>query len=524
MLSPPAIEISNLTVSFAVGEIKKTVLSITSLVIPPASSIVIVGETGSGKSTLVKSMLGLLPEEAIIEQGTLKIQGVTMPFKDDLSWHQYRGKFIAVILQNPALALNPIMSCGEQLKEVFRHVNGLDKTQALEQTKAMLHKVGFEHEDKIFSAYPFQLSGGQQQRVCIAMALAGGCKVLIADEPMSALDMMLKAELLQLLKDLQAQIGFTLVLVTHDLGMAKQVSNQWHVMYQGEIIYTGSTNSGEQDVHPYVSLLQQRSLALSDVAHRKGAESEALIFKVKDLSFSYEKDGREVLQDISFEVREGVKLGVLGASGTGKSTLAKILAGLIIHYRGTVEFCNVAIQTFVEKNPISYFSKVQYILQDSAIALPPHLSVGTVLTDTVRAFDLSLSSNAALDRVKQLLALVQLDATFLTKRRNAMSGGEKQRIAIARALAANPKVMILDESLSALDKSVQFKMVQLLNEIQRQINLTIIVVAHDVQLITHFCDHLLIMKAGQINAQGPTMHLIEDPPTTFSRELLTRNL
>ncbi len=520
MTAPPAIEIDHLTVSFTNKDVTKYAVKNVSLQVPSGSSFVIVGETGSGKSTLVKAMLGLLPELAHVEEGRMFLNGESLPVKDDPRWLKYRGRVIAVILQNPGLALNPTRSCGLQIVEVYRYVVGQSKTDAASSTRDLLAKVGFQDIDRIFKSYPHQLSGGQQQRICIAMALAAGCQVLIADEPTSALDSLLKAELLALLKDLQQSLGFTFILVTHDLQLAMAISPEWHVMYQGEVVYSGRMDQ-EGDEHPYVRNLKRSFTQLSQAAVARRV-SQPYIFQLRNISFSYNR-GAKVLKGITLDLMQGQRIGLLGASGAGKSTLAKILAGLECGYDGNALYKGEEIADSVRSNPRKYFGNVQYLLQDSSTAMPPHLTVGEILSDTLQAFSrLSVLDRRA--RGIEILNYVGLEVNFMDKKRNEMSGGEKQRVAIARALAADPELLILDESLSALDKSVQLKMVELLISLQNALGLTLIVVAHDVALLTHFCDSLVILHEGIIVAQGTVGELMKEGPETYVGRLLKINL
>ncbi len=520
MDNAPAIEIQDLTVSFSTKGIIQQALKNVSLTVPPTSSFVIVGETGSGKSTLVKAMLGLLPDHAQVSGGQVILNGESLPVRDSPRWSRYRGRVVAVILQNPGLALNPTRTCGAQIAEVFRYVLGQSKFQASESTRNLVNKVGFEEVDRILKSFPHQLSGGQQQRICIAMALAAGCQVLIADEPTSALDSLLKAELLSLLKDLQNSEGFTLVLVTHDLKLAMAISPEWHVMYQGELVYSGRIDD-ESSQHPYVQSLK-RSFELLSGAMESREVIQSALFHLENVSFQYAQ-GAEVLKDIHLDLTQGQRIGLLGASGAGKSTLAKILAGLETGYMGRAQYLKEEIRTRVQRDHRKYFARVQYLLQDSATALPPHLSVRAILSDTLRAFSKHSISDTQSSSL-ELLRQVQLGAEFLDKKRNEMSGGEKQRVAIARALAVKPEVLILDESLSALDKSVQLKMVELLGEIQDSLGLTLIMVAHDVALLTYFCDYLVVLREGRIEAKGSVKDLMKLGADTYVGRLLEINL
>ena len=520
MTVSPAIEIIDLTVSFTSKGITQYALKNVSLRVPSGASFVIVGETGSGKSTLVKAMLGLLPEQAQVEKGRILVQGESLPAKDSAAWTPYRGRVAAVILQNPGLALNPTRTCGKQIAEVYQYVLGQSTSQAMRHTRELLSKVGFQEIERIIKAFPHQLSGGQQQRICIAMALAAGCKVLIADEPTSALDSILKAEMLALLKDLQKSLGFTLVLVTHDLKLALAVSPEWHVMYQGELVYSGRIDQNNNE-HPYVQRLRQSFALLSNVTEPRPIEQHS-IFKLKNVSFSYTRGG-EVLKGIDLNLLRGQRIGLLGASGAGKSTLAKILAGLETGYSGTAQYIEDEIRSMVLQDHRKYFGRVQYLLQDSATALPPHLSVHDIISDTLHAFSRGPVTDKKA-RALELLHQVQLDGEFLDKRRNEMSGGEKQRVAIARALAVGPEVLILDESLSALDKSVQLVMVDLLKKLQQDLGLTLVLVAHDVALLSHFCDYLVVLREGRIEAKGSVQDLMKKGSETYVGKLFEKNL
>lgn len=494
----------------------------------------IVGESGSGKSLTCLSVLNLLPPE-------LKVSG-SVSFHDQEGEHQllnlddagrskYALKKIAYIFQEPLSALNPVQTCRRQLYENLS-LCGIRSSEAKKKrADELLKMVELHQTDRILDAYPFKLSGGQRQRVMIAMALAGNPDLLIADEPTTALDVMVQNEILTLLKKLCENEGKSILLVSHDLDAVSSFADTVTVMYKGEVVESGPAFSViNKPEHPYTQALlmckpnpERRGNYLRTLGDDPDQPSQALpVHEVSDeqllkvhllrKEFTSGKEVFRALKPMSFEIKKGQSVGLIGESGSGKSTLSRILVGLETAGGGSVEY------HFGEVKPIS--SNVQMIFQDPFSALNPLLTVREAILEVIHKHQPKLKRTERRQELENLMLKVGLATDSLDKFPSEFSGGQRQRICIARALAAKPKLLICDESTSALDLSVQAQILNLLKELQSKEAMTVLMITHSMSVAAWFCDYLIVLKEGYIVEQGPTETLLMQSKSTYTHELL----
>ncbi len=501
------LDINRLSVTYRTDDGAIRALQDVSLHVKSRSLTVLMGETGSGKSTIARSIFKMLPRNAeISSESSIMVDGHSMLDVAMPALRNLRQTLLAIIPQNPLLATNPTMKCGRHLIEVIRLHIKLSNHERKQTAISWLEKVGLKDSSKIYQSYPHEISLGQLQRVCVAMALASKPQLIIADEPFSSLDDENAQVIVGLLRQFcQASNGAVLI-ITHDIARTRQIADAWYLLYQGKIISKGVDDFLDATTqHPYV-----RSLISSyrQMQHEHSSETKgARLLQIRNLSYRYEArsryllrapgKGRHLLMNISLDFEQGNIYGIVGPSGSGKSTLSQLIGGLLDPPSGTIFVEGEDIQTLMTRGHRAFFKKVQYILQDSATALPPRRVVRKILRDTIQAFD-TADPSAIDEMISQLLHEVRLAPSIGGKDRSQLSGGEKQRVCIARALAAQPMILIMDESLSALDKAVQYDILSLLKSLCHTKNLTIILVSHDRSLIGHVCDRVYDMEQGSI--------------------------
>jgi peptide/nickel transport system ATP-binding protein len=499
--------------------------------------LAVVGESGSGKSLTCLSVLNLLPE-SLSSSGSImftksngeEVQMLNMTSKQR---SEFALKHVSYIFQEPLSALNPVQKCGQQLIENIRLCGSNKKSEQLVRAKELLDMVELHDFNKVMQAYPFELSGGQRQRVMIAMALAGNPDLIIADEPTTALDVLLQEEILGLIQKLCKQYNKSVLLISHDLDAVKQFSDRIIVMYKGEIVESGSVKDIIE--HPqqlYTKALlackprpEKKGFALKTIADFNDAEpsekvlpdlplSDEQILKVHLLHKEYKKDNTvfRALKAVSFDMKRGQSIGLIGESGSGKSTISKILVELESASGGKIEF------DFDNDLPLS--SNVQMIFQDPFSALNPALKVGSIIDEVIAHHQSALNSAQRQTQIDELLQKVGLTGSDKNKYPSDFSGGQRQRICIARALAAKPKLLICDESTSALDLSVQAQILNLLKELQSSEQLSILMITHSMAVAAWFCSYLIVLKNGYIVEQGKTEVLIDHPSADYTKAMV----
>lgn len=493
----------------------------------------IVGESGSGKSMSSNAIMGLLPKPYVrVTKGTIAFEDTDLTKLSDNDLQRVRGKDIAMIFQEPMTALNPVMRVGKQLEEVFLTHSHFSASERHEKMMALLDDVGLPNPDLISRSYPFALSGGQRQRVMIAMALALEPKILIADEPTTALDVTTQAQILALIKELQRKKDMGVIFITHDFGVVAEIADRVIVMQDGHIVEQGDAKQVlNQPTHSYTKKLIDAVPQLQ-AKNTQPQNRDSLILDVVNLNktyhtpgniFSFNKNiraGRTVhaCNNISFRLYRGETLGLVGESGSGKSTVGRSIVGLHESDSGEILFEGHNILAMNPRDRFALRKNIQMIFQDPYASLNPRKRIGDIIVEGPVIH--GESKQLAKQHAEDLLALVGLDASALKRYPHEFSGGQRQRIGIARALAMNPKLIIADEAVSALDVSVQAQVLELLDDIKHKMDLAMLFVTHDLRVAAKICDKVAVMKLGEIVEFGDTRQIFSNPQHPYTQQLL----
>jgi peptide/nickel transport system ATP-binding protein len=551
----PLIQIKNLQISFAQETKLVPVVKNISFQIPRGKITALIGESGSGKSVTALSFLQLLPNTAAISGDMLFSQdGITeenliaLP-KEQMQ--QIRGNKIAMIFQEPMTSLNPVHTCGAQVMEALMLHKKLNKKEATQATIELFKKVELPKPEQMINRYPHQISGGQKQRVMIAMAMSCNPALLIADEPTTALDVRVQKNILLLLKKLQAENGMGILLITHDLSLVADVADEIAVMYKGELVEKGNA----QEVlnipqHLYTKAL----LACKPSAAHKGKKlsivadvlkgeiiiellplnnietsSTPIVLKVENLqvNFATAKNifGKvteyfHAVDDVSFTVNKNETVGLVGESGCGKTTLGRAILGLVKPTSGNIIFNGKNIASYNEKEMRVVRKDLQIVFQDPYGSLNPRLSIGDAIVEPMKVHHTGMNKNSRKEKAVHLLEQVNMPADVFNRYPHQFSGGQRQRICIARALALDPNFLIFDESVSALDVSVQAQVLNLINDLKAQYNFTSIFISHDLSVIHYISDRVMVMHKGKIIEQGTADEIFYQPKENYTKELL----
>ena len=533
------------------------ILTDINLRVEPNEIVALVGESGSGKSVTAQAIMGLLPKKQThIDNGQISFNNQNLLELSSTEWEQLRGNDLGMIFQEPQSSLNPSMRCGEQIEEVGRkHLSkNLSKKALKEKVLAALAQVQLPHPERIYTAYPHQLSGGQKQRIMIAMALFCAPKLLIADEPTTALDVLVQKDIIELIKSLQDEHQMSVLFISHDLSLVANLADRIAVMQAGEIVEYASTKElFKHPQHPYTKgLLNARPPknkrlqalpTLKDFSQgdfipqmvdkkeraqkHKSLYKQAPLLRVKQLEKSYlnpsligKKQAPTVaLKDIFFDLYPGETLGLVGASGCGKSTLAKALVFLDPANRGEVFWKGELIKKEKQQQIKQLRKDIQFIFQDPYAALHPLKTIAAAI-DEVLTVHTSFTPLERSERITALLTQVGLSAEFRERYPHQLSGGQRQRVVIARALAVEPKVLLCDESVAALDISVQAQVLNLLNHLKKELKLSFLFVSHDLNVVKHMADRIIVMHQGCIVEENEADTLYHNPQTAFSKALL----
>lgn len=507
----------------------KTVVNNISFDIYAGETFALVGESGSGKSITALSIMRLLPPNATLQVQKLKWQQQDLASLSETDFCKIRSRRIAIIFQDPMSSLNPVMTIGEQIAEVLILHFLVEKSQIRQEVIALLKQVEIPDPERRIDEYPHQMSGGQRQRVMIAIALAGKPELLIADEPTTALDVTIQAQILRLLKSLQQKTGMALWIISHDLALMSNIADRIAVMQLGNIVETAlAPQFFKYAQHPY-SLKLLAALPNMSSCLNKSVSSAKVLLKIEDLKVYFPiRKGLlksvvghvKAVDGVSFELQEGKTLALIGESGCGKTTLGKNLLNLTIKGQGSVIFNGINLRNLTGESLRKKRAEMQIIFQDPFAAMNPRMLVENIVEEGLRALRPEINATQRKQRVKKLLNQVDLPEDAALRYPHEFSGGQLQRICIARALAVEPKLIICDEPTSALDVSVQAQIIQLLKQLQKDHGIAYLLITHNFGVVAEMADDVAVMYAGKIVEQGQVKSILMDPQHPYTRALL----
>lgn len=521
-MSEVVLEIKDLSVAFS-GVLAADKVSFS---IKKGETVALVGESGSGKSVTALSILQLLPyPTASHPSGSIKVDGIEMIGASDRVLQSVRGQKVTMIFQEPMTSLNPLHRVEKQIGEILLVHKGIKLSESRTAILDLLKLVGLQHPEEKMRSFPHELSGGQRQRVMIAMALANDPDLLIADEPTTALDVTIQAQILRLLKDLQAKLGMSLLLITHDLAIVRRMADRVSVMTKGKIVESGETESiFTNPQHEYTKHLIAAEPKGGAIA---ASASAPVVVETKSLQvnfpigkgFFFNKKFLKAVDGVSISIRQGHTLGVVGESGSGKTTLGMAMMRLI-RSEGDILFEGVNLQGLKSKVLRPYRRNMQIVFQDPYGSLSPRLSINQIVEEGLLVHRKDLTKEQRREAVADMLVEVGLDPDIQDKYPHEFSGGQRQRIAIARAMVLNPRLVILDEPTSALDMSVQAQIVDLLRDIQQKHNLAYMFISHDLKVVRALSDNVVVMKDGVIVEQGTVRQIFDAPRHEYTKALI----
>jgi peptide/nickel transport system ATP-binding protein len=514
--------VQNLTVALPPGGDRPHAVEDITLHVDAGEILCVVGESGSGKSITANAVMGLLPKALPRRSGRIELDGVNLTAQSAEQLRQLRGSRMAMIFQEPMTALNPLMRVGDQIAEALA-VHG-EGRRARDRVPELLAAVNLPDPAAIAKSHPFRLSGGQRQRVMIAMALALEPRLLIADEPTTALDVTTQMQILRLIREIQSRRGTGVMFITHDFGVVAEIADRVAVMQHGRIVEQGpAAQLLNAPQHPYTRGL------IAAVPHGAPASRDAAagetVLEARGLAKTYRRGGWfgakavvKAVHDADFTLRKGETLGLVGESGSGKSTLARCVVKLVEPEVGEIRFHGTDLRPLSRGQWKPYRKRIQMIFQDPFASLNPRRKVGDIIAEGPVTH--GTPRDAALARARDLLRLVQLDPGAMERFPHEFSGGQRQRIGIARALAMEPELLIADEPVSALDVSVQAQVLALLAEIRARLGLTMLFITHDLRVAAQVCDRIAVMQRGAIVEQGPTAEVFSRPSHPYTQALL----
>jgi len=525
----PVLAIKNLKIELPAWSDRPLAVDDVSLALAQGEILCVVGESGSGKSMLGKSLMGLLPKPHVsITGGQIDFQGQNITQLDEHEWRKLRGQHIAMIFQEPMTALSPLMRIGQQIEEVMMVHTSMSPSQRRDLTMQLLNDVHLPDPDRVYSSYPHQLSGGQRQRVVIAMALALEPKLIIADEPTTALDVTTQAQILHLIKELQKKHGTAVLFITHDFGVVAEIADRVAVMQHGKLVEVGLA---EQVLNAPTTAYSRQlidavpSLTPRIIQQTHTAEEPLLIVKSVSKTyagqkswFSPSKGGVKAVQNVSLKLPKQGSLAIVGESGSGKSTLARCIIGLEHNESGQIDLEGQIINGMPRRELRPIRKKIQMIFQDPFSSLNPRQKVGEIIS--LGPMIQGVTRDVAWEEARELLRRVGLRAEAADRYPHEFSGGQRQRIGIARALAVKPKLIVADEPVSALDVSVQKQVLELLDELREEMGLSLLFITHDLRVAATVCENILIMSKGEVVEQGTTAAVFENPSHPYTKSLL----
>lgn len=526
------LKVKDLQISFLTNDNEFEAVRGVSFEVRKGETLGIVGESGSGKSVTARSIMRLLPSPpSFMKNGSIEFLGESLETKTEKEMESIRGRDISMIFQDPMTSLNPTIRIGPQIAESLIKHQQLSKKEAKNQAVEILKLVGIKNSEERYNQYPHEFSGGMRQRVMIAIALACKPTLLIADEPTTALDVTIQAQILNLMKDMQQRFGTSIILITHDLGVVAGMCDRVAVMKNGEIVETGTTEEiFENPQHNYTKKLLNALPRLDERKKPKrpplrsiGLENGKPLLEVKSLKQHFQLGKGNVLKavdDISFFIKPGETLGLVGESGSGKSTTGRSILRLHEPTDGDVLYQGMAINRLSKSELKTMRRHMQIIFQDPYSSLNPRLKVLDIIGQALDIHRLSKNAEERKQRVEELLKMVGLDSSHAMRYPHEFSGGQRQRIGIARALAVEPDFIVCDEPLSALDVSIQAQIVELLEDLQHRLGLTYLFIAHDLSMVKHISDRVAVMYAGKIVELAESEELYSNPQHPYTKSLL----
>jgi microcin C transport system ATP-binding protein len=525
-MNAPLLSVRDLSVAFRQGGRDMLAVDRVSFAIEPGETVALVGESGSGKSVTALSVLKLLPyPSAHHPSGQIQFKGKDLMAASEDEMRRVRGDDITMVFQEPMTSLNPLHTIEQQVGEILRLHRGLSDRDARARTLELLDLVGVRDAESRLGAYPHQLSGGQRQRVMIAMALANEPDLFIADEPTTALDVTVQAQILKLLAELKSRLNMSMLFITHDLGIVRKVADRVCVMLQGQIVEQGTVAEvfgNPQHAYTKRLLAAEPKGRANPVAPSAATVVEAgpikVWFPIKRGFLQRTVGHVKAVDGVSVRVREGETVGVVGESGSGKTTLGLAILRLIAS-EGPVVFLGRRIDQLRSREIRPMRKNLQVVFQDPYGSLSPRLSVAEIVEEGLLVQERGLSYSQRRDVVARALHDVGLDPATMDRYPHEFSGGQRQRIAIARAMALEPQFVMLDEPTSALDMSVQAQIVDLLRDLQKRRNLAYLFISHDLKVVRALANHVLVMQNGQVVEEGPAETIFADPRTPYTRAL-----
>jgi len=518
------LDVRGLTIALPEHSDRAEAVSEVSFSVERGEILCLVGESGSGKSVIAQAVMGLLPNTLPLTAGQVILEGEDIAHAPRDRLRQLRATRMSMIFQEPMTALNPVMRCGDQIDEVLREHTALGPAERRAKILDIIREVALPDPERIVLSYPHQLSGGQRQRIMIAMALVLEPALLIADEPTTALDVTTQAQILELIKTLQARHGMGVLFITHDFGVVAEIARRVAVLRLGRLVETGDKDAVlKRPRHDYTVMLMN-SVPDFKPHGRPIAPDQPIVLQTKKLDKTYSDRGwftaRRVVHaatDVSLEVRRGQTLGIVGESGSGKSTVARCIVRLIDPSGGEVYIHGEEIAHRSHRALRPLRRRVQIVFQDPYRSLNPRRTVGDAIIEGPMNY--GLSKPEALERARRLMDLVRMDAAALERYPHQFSGGQRQRICIARALAMEPELLIADEAVSALDVSVQAQVLELLEEIRERLNLAMLFITHDLRVAAQVCDHVAVMSQGRVVEYGPANEVFVAPRHEYTKAL-----
>ena len=497
-----------------------------SLQVDERETLCVVGESGSGKSVTALTVMGLLPKGSLVPRGgSIRLAGEELLSASDRRLRELRATRMAMIFQEPMTALNPVVPVGRQIDEVLRAHTRLDARTRRKRILDMMEQVRLPQIERIFASYPHRLSGGQRQRIMIAMALVLEPKLLIADEPTTALDVTTQKQILTLIRDLQRDHGTAVLFITHDMGVVAEIADRVAVMRQGRLVETGSLHTILRT--PTMEYTRNLLSSVPSLVPRppRPDSTEPVVLEANELGKIYRERSflgktREVVaaENVTLTLRKGRTLGIVGESGSGKSTVARCIVRLIDPTSGGVRLAGREISELSRRLLRPHRKRIQIVFQDPYRSLNPRVNIGETIAEGPVNYGMKRAE--AIEKARELLELVDLPVDSIKRYPHQFSGGQRQRIAIARALALDPDVLVADEAVSALDVSVQAQVLELLDEIRRRLGIALLFITHDLRVAAQICDDVAVMQHGRIVEQGPAAEVLTHPQQAYTRALL----